>query len=326
MAQAGGTGGGFSAATVGTGGSGGNYSGCGAGLVVAGGGGGGGGYFGGGGGGASATILGAAGGGSGGGGSSFATPTGTSTAYSTSPVGTPDANGRVTITYTVQDLAFSTVSPLPDATRNVAYSTTLQTTGGTGNPTFAVTDGSLPPGLSLDPDSGEISGTPTTNGTFMFTVTATDPNPNVPAASRQFTLIVQPPAPPTCSTSAADLQAQGFNVITGNDRPNILIGTQARDAIFGLGGGDTIDGRGGDDLLCGGDGNDALAGADGNDRIEGGNGNDVLQGAAGNDALLGQNGNDALDGGPGTNTNNGGPGIDFCVRPSTGAGATQCNP
>jgi hypothetical protein len=32
--------------------------------------------------------------------------------------------------YTVQDLAFSTVSPLPDATRNVAYSTTLQTTGG----------------------------------------------------------------------------------------------------------------------------------------------------------------------------------------------------
>lgn len=145
MAQAGGTGGGFSAGTAGTGGSGGNYSGCGTGLVVAGGGGGGGGYFGGGGGGASATTLGAAGGGSGGGGSSFATPTGTSTAYSTSSVGTADANGRVTITYTVQDLAFSTVSPLSDATQNVAYSTTLQTTGGTGVPTFALTDGSLPP-------------------------------------------------------------------------------------------------------------------------------------------------------------------------------------
>ncbi|MFF2518503.1 Ig domain-containing protein [Streptomyces sp. NPDC058086] len=101
----------------------------------------------------------------------------------------------MTITHTVQDLAFSTVSPLPDATQNVACSTTLQTTGGTGNPTFAVTDGSLPPGLSLDPDSGEISGTPTTHGTFTFTVTATDPNPNVPAASRQFTLTVQSPAP-----------------------------------------------------------------------------------------------------------------------------------
>ncbi|MGW0726738.1 Ig domain-containing protein [Streptomyces mirabilis] len=66
------------------------------------------------------------------------------------------------------------------------------------------------PGLSLDPDSGEISGTPTANGTFRFTVTATDPNPNVPAASRQFTLTVQspaplpaPPAPPTCGPKAS---------------------------------------------------------------------------------------------------------------------------
>jgi hypothetical protein len=42
--------------------------------------------------------------------------------------------------------------------------------------------------------------------------------------------------------------------------------------------------------------------------------------------LLGQNGNDALDCGPGANTNNGGPGVDFCVRPSSGAGATRCNP
>ncbi|MFD9651779.1 Ig domain-containing protein [Streptomyces mirabilis] len=70
----------------------------------------------------------------------------------------------------------------------------LVVAGGSGNPTFAVTAGSLPPGLSLDPDSGEISGTPTAKGTFTFTVTATDPNPNVPAASRQFTLTVQSPA------------------------------------------------------------------------------------------------------------------------------------
>ncbi|QIY77077.1 putative Ig domain-containing protein [Streptomyces sp. RLB1-33] len=69
---------------------------------------------------------------------------------------------------------------------------------------------SCPPGLSLDPDSGEISGTPTTNGTFTFTVTAADPNPNVPVASRQFTLTVQspaplpaPPAPPTCMPRAS---------------------------------------------------------------------------------------------------------------------------
>ncbi|MEU8591620.1 Ig domain-containing protein [Streptomyces sp. NPDC048664] len=192
--QPGGSGGGPSGPTPGTGGVGGDYSGCGTGFVVSGGGGGGGGYFGGGGGGASATTDGAAGGGAGGGGSSFATPTGTGTTFSTSTIGTPSANGQVTISYTVQDLAFVTTSPLPDATQNVAYSTTLQTTGGTAAPTFAVTGGSLPPGLVLDPSTGAISGTPTTAGTYTFTVTATDPDPNVPPAVREFTLTVQPAA------------------------------------------------------------------------------------------------------------------------------------
>jgi hypothetical protein len=64
------------------------------------------------------------------GGSAAGGGTATDPVCDTSPVGTPDANGQATIAYTVQDLAFSTVSPLPDATRNVAYSTTLQTTGG----------------------------------------------------------------------------------------------------------------------------------------------------------------------------------------------------
>jgi len=39
--------------------------------------------------------------------------------------------------------------------------------------TFAISAGSLPPGLSLDPGTGAISGTPTTLGTYVFTVTAT---------------------------------------------------------------------------------------------------------------------------------------------------------
>jgi hypothetical protein len=45
---------------------------------------------------------------------------------------------------------------------------------GDGLPTWAVTSGTLPGGLSLS-SSGEISGTPTTAGTFNGTVTATNP-------------------------------------------------------------------------------------------------------------------------------------------------------
>ncbi len=51
----------------------------------------------------------------------------------------------------------------------------IMASGGTGPYTFAVTAGALPNGLMLAPD-GTISGTPTQEGPFNFTVTATDAN------------------------------------------------------------------------------------------------------------------------------------------------------
>jgi len=53
------------------------------------------------------------------------------------------------------------------------YSQTLQVTGGLPPYTFSVT-GELPPGLELDTDTGIISGTPTTPGTYSFSVMAID--------------------------------------------------------------------------------------------------------------------------------------------------------
>ncbi len=46
--------------------------------------------------------------------------------------------------------------------------------GGTPPITFAVTAGALPTGLSLNTSSGAITGTPSTEGTFAFTLTNTD--------------------------------------------------------------------------------------------------------------------------------------------------------
>jgi hypothetical protein len=60
---------------------------------------------------------------------------------------------------------------------NIAYSQTLAASGGSGIYTaWSVTSGALPGGLTLAPSTGVISGTPTTAGTFNFTVKVTDSN------------------------------------------------------------------------------------------------------------------------------------------------------
>ena len=56
--------------------------------------------------------------------------------------------------------------------------------------TWSVSNGSLPAGLSLSKD-GKITGTPTTEGTSTFTVTATN---NIGSDSREFTLKIEKPA------------------------------------------------------------------------------------------------------------------------------------
>ncbi len=67
-----------------------------------------------------------------------------------------------------------TTRSLPAGTVGLAYSATLAATGGTTPYSWAVTTGTLPPGLSLDASTGTITGVPTAPGATKFTVTLTD--------------------------------------------------------------------------------------------------------------------------------------------------------
>jgi hypothetical protein len=154
------------------------------------GGGGGGGWFGGGGGGGGGGAGGAsppvaqAGAGGGGGGGNLVPTGGTAT--------TTTDNPEVVISYTVPNTITFSNGPPPAGTVGQPYRFTYAATGDTGI-TYAVTVGSLPPGLSLAPSSGVLSGTPTAPGTALYTVTAT--GASGAEASQSQTLLKVNPAP-----------------------------------------------------------------------------------------------------------------------------------
>ncbi|TDW97400.1 putative Ig domain-containing protein [Dinghuibacter silviterrae] len=123
-------------------------------------------------------------------------PAGLSLATDGALSGTPTAGGSFTFTVTATDAstgagpykgsttytlivnapAAIVLSPstLPAGAYGQAYAgATITATGGTSSYTYAVTSGSLPPGISLGTD-GVLSGTPTAVGSYSFTVTATD--------------------------------------------------------------------------------------------------------------------------------------------------------
>lgn len=67
-----------------------------------------------------------------------------------------------------------TTSALPDGRVGNLYSAFVTAANGVGAYTFAVSSGTLPAGLALNPATGEIAGTPTAAGVSSFDVTVTD--------------------------------------------------------------------------------------------------------------------------------------------------------
>lgn len=72
-----------------------------------------------------------------------------------------------------QDLQMQ-VPPPQGAIIGQAYTLPLTVTGGITPYTWSITSGEIPPGLRLQSHKGNLTGTPTTAGTYHFTVAVTD--------------------------------------------------------------------------------------------------------------------------------------------------------
>ena len=62
----------------------------------------------------------------------------------------------------------------PNGEVSTFYSSSLVATGGTPPYTYSISAGSLPPGLTLNPSTGAITGSPTTAGSFPYTAKVVD--------------------------------------------------------------------------------------------------------------------------------------------------------
>jgi hypothetical protein len=157
-------------------------------------------------------------------------------------------------------------STLPPAMAGGAYTWDFSLSGGAAPYTWSVASGSLPPGLALTSpyatsgdNNSQLSGTPTTAGTYPFTIRVSDYDGQ--QATQQFSLTVAPPLQITPTTLPAgtvgvkysrDLPAQGgtppytWSVVnninelppgltldtTAPDYNNVLTGTPTKAGTF----------------------------------------------------------------------------------------------
>lgn len=109
------------------------------------------------------------------------------------PVVARDIQGNTaTRTFSITVLpAFRIITPLlPGGVLGQTYNAIIQTEGGTPPIVFQLT-GTLPPGLSFDPATGQLFGIPTTLGQYQFSVTAASGNRTTPPVV--YTISVVPP-------------------------------------------------------------------------------------------------------------------------------------
>ncbi len=153
---------------------------------------------------------------------------------------TPTLGGTDTIAITLEGIAISgspyqstvtaptlVLAPaaggLPGGTVGTAYSQTLSASGGNAPYTYSATG--LPAGLTLDPATGTISGTPTQDGSYTVTVSVTDANGATGTATYTIVIAVQAPsAGAVAATVAANTSGNAITLnLTGGAAASVAV-------------------------------------------------------------------------------------------------------
>ncbi|GAB3791141.1 putative Ig domain-containing protein [Dyella agri] len=141
--------------------------------------------------------------------------------------GTPTTAGGNTVTVTLSDgvvsvsksLSLTVASPsvtitpssLPGGTVGITYSQAVSASNGTSPYSYTISAGALPAGLTINPASGAITGTPTAGGSFTFTVKATDAGSNTATQTYSGFTVAAPTINLSPSTFPAATQSASYS-------------------------------------------------------------------------------------------------------------------
>lgn len=118
----------------------------------------------------------------------------------------------------VATLTVSTPASLPDATQDQAYSSYLSAIGGVPPYSWTIQSGAMPPGISLNSSSGQISGTTSVVETFDVTILVDDSQNT--SASKSFTLNVrdatEPPPSGLLDTYSSASASESLNYVSAD--------------------------------------------------------------------------------------------------------------
>jgi hypothetical protein len=132
------------------------------------------------------------------------------------PAQSADRTG-ITIDVVPRDVQVPATSAPPVGVVGAPYSQEIEVSPGVPPYTFALSGGSLPPGLALGAGNGRLTGVPTTAGTSTFTVLVTDDCGSTATAS--FSIIVRN-VPTGRNDSIATATPIGNGIITASISPS----------------------------------------------------------------------------------------------------------
>ncbi len=117
------------------------------------------------------------------------------TATATDSSGSPTSGSRAYTLTVARPTITLPATTLAGGTSGQAYTAVMnQATGGIAPYTYVLSSGALPAGVTVNPATGALSGTPTLSGTFVFTLTATDSTVGTAGqASQNYSLSIASP-------------------------------------------------------------------------------------------------------------------------------------